>query len=370
MNIDTQTYNKETLYPNPEGYGPNKRQLITAIVIHTTNGQLGNALRSEARFLYTSKAVSTHYLVGKLGEIIQFLDPLWIAWHAGTVNDTDCSNDHSIGIENHVTVGEQWTALQHAALTELVASLLRAYPTITKIVTHRSIAIFASGPRKGQLGRKIDPSGWDDSAFGAWRAELLIGHIPSSTIDSSGALFAPESASKERASEYITIRQHGEYTSVDITTIITAYYAYAKLVGLDAALLVAQMIHETGCLTSWWAARPRRNPAGLGVTGQTTRIQPAGAWAFDPVLRYWKKGYSFPTWQDAIRAHVGHILCYALADHEMNTVQLAMSSASPRKANLPTSYRGCAKNIRDLNGKWAVPGTTYGQRIIAIAKAF
>jgi N-acetylmuramoyl-L-alanine amidase len=30
--------------------------------------------------------------------------------------------------------------------------------------------------------------------------------------------------------------------------------------------------------------------------------------------------------------------------------------------------RGSAKNWTDLNGKWAVPGTTYGQSILSVYK--
>ena len=32
------------------------------------------------------------------------------------------------------------------------------------------------------------------------------------------------------------------------------------------------MAHETGSLTSWWAARPRRNPAGIGVAAGQAAI--------------------------------------------------------------------------------------------------
>ena len=37
---------------------------------------------------------------------------------------------------------------------------------------------------------------------------------------------------------------------------------------LDPLVAVAQMVLETGNLTSFWSQTPRRNPAGIGVTGE------------------------------------------------------------------------------------------------------
>lgn len=168
MNIDKKTYAKATLYKPGTGYGPKKRNPsdLRAIVIHTTNGKKGTTLAAEANYLYKSKEVSSQFLVGKQGEIIQFLDPLWVAWHAGTVNDIAYSNAQSIGIENHFTPGEQWTSHMHASLTDLVVALLIQFPTIQKIDTHRAVAT----PK----GRKIDPSGWPDSDFYPWRDTVFI----------------------------------------------------------------------------------------------------------------------------------------------------------------------------------------------------
>jgi hypothetical protein len=37
--------------------------------------------------------------------------------------------------------------------------------------------------------------------------------------------------------------------------------------------------------------------------------------------------------------------------------------------SLPATHRGSAPTILGLNGRWAVPGTEYGQRIMALAEA-
>lgn len=87
-----------------------------------------------------------------------------------------------------------------------------------------------------------------------------------------------------RAERYLVQRPHGEYSDDDVRTIVRRYYATAQAVGLDPLLVVAQMVQETAHLTSFWSQRPRRNPAGIGVTGA-------------PGV-----GLSFPDWATAIRA--------------------------------------------------------------------
>ena len=63
-----------------------------------------------------------------------------------------------------------------------------------------------------------------------------------------------------------------------MNAIVPAYFSVCASVGMEPVMSLAQMIHETGCLTSWWSQRPRRNPAGIGVTGRTGLDQPpAGA---------------------------------------------------------------------------------------------
>lgn len=377
MNIDTITYNKAASYPINHGYGPvvdggpakRSGSAITSIIIHTTNGSVGSTLTNEANFLYASPEVSAHFLVGKQGQILQILDPQWIAWHVGAVNDPSCDNAHSIGIENHFTPGEVWTDNMHTALGELVLTLLRAYPSITKVVTHRSVAIFTKGAKKGQLGRKIDPSGWSDRDFNAWRDAIMIkARAPERVVEPQpGRILNQASARLDQAINCTIGRgRTGEYTAYDVRSILGTYWKYATAAGVDPALLAAQMLNETGNLSSWWAARPRRNPAGIGVTGETTRKKPNGPdWQHDAAHSEWRRGYAFASWDLAVRAHVGHILCYALRDEQMNTTQHELSLVSPRRFAIPEAWRGTAVHVTDLGGKWAtVPD--YGKRILSI----
>ncbi len=174
----------------------------------------------------------------------------------------------------------------------------------------------------------------------------------------------------DQCCRFIFARQHGEYNENDIrNTIVPAYFSVCASVGMDPVMLLAQMIHETGCMTSWWSQRPRRNPAGIGVTGRTSPNQPSsGAWALRDGI--WAEGVSFPSWKDdSIPAHAGRVLAYALRDDQANQVQRQMIARALSYRPLPAHFRGVAPTWRGLNGRWAVPGATYADKIAEIANA-
>jgi hypothetical protein len=162
------------------------------------------------------------------------------------------------------------------------------------------------------------------------------------------------------------------YTAYDIWMIVDGYQATGEAVGLDWFLALAQMAHETGSLTSWWSQRPRRNPAGIGVTGRVQAgapdAPPGPGWTWDNAQLQWREGWSFPTWvDDGIPAHLGRLLAYALRDDQANTSQAALIARALSYRPLPASYRGAAPTIVGLNGRWAVPGQGYGQAIVNLA---
>lgn len=192
------------------------------------------------------------------------------------------------------------------------------------------------------------------------------------TIAPDASILNTPQAAPEQCSRYILARPHGEYTEQDIAgVIVPAYFAISAAVGLDPLLAIAQMIHETGNLTSWWARRPYRNPAGVGVTGQKRAERPdGGAWQWNDQLNAWCEGVAFPTWKDdAGPAHVGRLLAYALADAQANDAQRALIGRAMSYRPLPASYRGSAPTLRGLAGRWAVPGTTYPDKLAEIANA-
>jgi len=95
--------------------------------------------------------VSSHLLIRRDGEIIQFVPLTQRAWHAGESSfcGRSCCNDFSIGIELEGSDDLPFTEAQYAALTEVSQLILLAYPSITleRIAGHSDIS----------PGRKTDP---------------------------------------------------------------------------------------------------------------------------------------------------------------------------------------------------------------------
>ena len=88
--------------------------------------------------------VSAHFLLTRAARLIQFVAIHQRAWHAGESQwegRARC-NDFSIGIELEGCDGQPFTAVQYAALTELLATLMHLLPALTpaRIVGHSDIA--------------------------------------------------------------------------------------------------------------------------------------------------------------------------------------------------------------------------------------
>jgi AmpD protein len=85
--------------------------------------------------------VSSHFLVRRDGQVVQFVPCNKRAWHAGASiwGGRSRCNDFSIGIELEGCDFEPYTELQYSALARLTRCLKRAYP-IHDIVGHSDIA--------------------------------------------------------------------------------------------------------------------------------------------------------------------------------------------------------------------------------------
>lgn len=94
--------------------------------------------------------VSTHLLILRTGEVLQFVNFNDRAWHAGRstyLAKKEC-NDYSIGIELEGSDDTDFEGVQYDVLSHVVASLQQAYPKIGQhIAGHSDIA----------TGRKTDP---------------------------------------------------------------------------------------------------------------------------------------------------------------------------------------------------------------------
>lgn len=139
------------------------------VIHHTAQDSMGQTIRT----FHSAKAgVSSHYVVGRDGKVVQMVNDLYRAHHAGLGkwgNDTDL-NSSSIGIEldNNGTT-DPWTDVQINALIQLLTYLKNTY----RIPQANFIGHMDLAPT-----RKNDPSRFPwkklaDQGFGYWYDEFL-----------------------------------------------------------------------------------------------------------------------------------------------------------------------------------------------------
>lgn len=100
--------------------------------------------------------VSSHLLIRRDGEIVQYVPFNRRAWHAGVsiYQGRERCNDFSIGIELEGSINQAYTEDQYRQLALATSELLAHYPTLSRhaIVGHSDIA----------PGRKDDPGPFFD----------------------------------------------------------------------------------------------------------------------------------------------------------------------------------------------------------------
>ena len=102
--------------------------------------------------------VSSHLLIRRDGELVQYVPFHRRAWHAGVSSwqGRERCNDYSIGIELEGADDTPYESGQYAMLARVIATLCRAIPALTaeRVVGHSDVA----------PGRKTDPGpafDWD-----------------------------------------------------------------------------------------------------------------------------------------------------------------------------------------------------------------
>jgi hypothetical protein len=141
--------------------------------------------------------------------------------------------------------------------------------------------------------------------------------------------------------DYLLAANPAPKFSVATLQLAEYYVRYAAEVSLRADVLWAQMIHETGYGKYGGSVSPgQNNYAGIGATG-------------GPV-----PGHTFPTAEEGVKGHVAHMVAYV---YPTDMASWTNSLVDPRYHMVEP--RGIARVISDLDGRWAVPGVGYGERI-------
>ena len=102
------------------------------------------------------RKVSSHLLIRRDGEVVQYVPFHRRAWHAGvsSYEGREKCNDFSIGIELEGTDDNAYEPVQYRVLSSVIRQLLGAYPELSarRIAGHSDIA----------PGRKTDPGPFFD----------------------------------------------------------------------------------------------------------------------------------------------------------------------------------------------------------------
>lgn len=150
-----------------------------------------------------------------------------------------------------------------------------------------------------------------------------------------------QTLSAEALSKYLLKNNPNPRINCTPLELATLFIKEGLALNIRGDIAFCQSIHETGWFKYGGQVLPEQNNyAGIGATNNS----PVG------------KGAWFDTPEIGVRAQIQHLFAYATKE------TIIVSRIVDPRFNLVT--RGIAPNWEDLNGRWAVPGTTYGQTIL------
>ncbi|QCJ44336.1 N-acetylmuramoyl-L-alanine amidase [Bacillus sp. S3] len=159
-------------------------------------------------------------------------------------------------------------------------------------------------------------------------------NAPPATAPSGLSILGPTLLSPEQMRRFV------KKVNPNAVDVANYYLTFGEYYGIRGDVAFAQAIHETDYFRFTGIVNPEQNNfAGVGATGQSV------------------SGASFHTPEEGVLAHLQHLYAYAATGPLPEKYPLA----DPR-FHLVT--RGSAPTWIALNGKWAVPGSNYGQSIL------
>lgn len=214
----------------------------------------------------------------------------------------------------------------------------------TKIRTERT----TNAPENNDFRARIDALMKNANEFNApVREDDSPFSVPKTLSEYDTAIIGTPLASQEQCVSYLLSVNPHPAISVSPRELVAYYYEEGAREGIRPDVAFAQALKETGFFRYGGTVTPdQNNYCGLGTT--STEI----------------KGAYFATSQIGVRAHIQHLLAYASTRRPVRPV------VDPRY-NLVRNVYGTITlgNWQDLNGRWAVPGDSYGQSILSMFRA-
>lgn len=154
-------------------------------------------------------------------------------------------------------------------------------------------------------------------------------------------------ASPEQCVRYLLSQNPAPAISVSPEKLVSYYFEEGRREGIRPDVAFAQALKETGFFRyGGTVTADQNNYCGLGTTSAAI------------------KGAYFPSSQLGVRAHIQHLLAYASTRKPMEPV------VDPRYELVRGVYgTSTLHRWEDLNGRWAVPGDSYGQSILSMFRA-
>lgn len=162
--------------------------------------------------------------------------------------------------------------------------------------------------------------------------------------DSNPTILGAPVATEEQCVKYLLkVNPHPKING-KAQELVRSYYQEGEKNGVRPDIAFAQALHETGFFRYGGSVKASQNNfCGLGSVNAR-----AGGAKFDDL-------------ETGVKAHIQHIMAYSTTRHPHGKI------VDPRyDVVMRTNNFGTARYWTDLNGKWAVPGHGYGEKILAI----
>lgn len=178
----------------------------------------------------------------------------------------------------------------------------------------------------------------------AFAGPALMGDELDSNTVFDLSIMGPPLATQQQCLQHLFSKNPFPALTVSANELVNYFYIEAMDEGIRPDVAFAQALHETGYFKYGGDVVPlQNNYCGLGTSGDGEQ----GAWFFSA--------------QVGVRAQIQHLLGYASTEPPKKEI------VDPRYNLLKNSKNfGRAKTWTELNGKWAVPGSRYGQKILKI----
>lgn len=171
--------------------------------------------------------------------------------------------------------------------------------------------------------------------------------VPTTVSEYDDSIIGTPMASQQQCVDYLLSVNPNPDISVTPQELVSYYYEEGRREGIRPDVAFAQALKETGFFRYGGTVTPdQNNYCGLGTTSSQV------------------KGAYFGSAQLGVRAQIQHLLAYASTRRPSETV------VDPRYSLVRSSYGArTLDRWADLNGRWAVPGYSYGQSIMSIFRA-